>query len=106
MGGSVASGLSMMIFPSPFIPNLGHLQILVLLYLGLVASGVGFFLWNIGALRVSSGVLAIFNNVKIPLAVLVSLLFFREKADLVRLSIGCAIILYALYLNKKEGPDN
>ncbi len=108
LGGSVAAGLAMLLSPVSLDLGLGRLQLLVLLYLGLLASGVGFFLWNSGALRVSSGVLAIFNNVKIPLAVLVSLLFFHETADLVRLSIGGAVIVLALYLSaggnsKKEG---
>jgi len=72
---------------------------LVLLYLGLLASGVGFFLWNVGATRVEAGILAVFNNVKIPLAVLVSLLFFREHADWLRLLCGGGIIALALWLN-------
>jgi carboxylate/amino acid/amine transporter len=106
LGGSVAACLAMLLSSAPLDLSLCRLQILVLLYLGLLASGVGFFLWNIGALRVSSGVLAIFNNVKIPLAVIVSLLFFRERVDLIRLSIGGAVILLALYLNTKKRMDN
>jgi drug/metabolite transporter (DMT)-like permease len=41
-----------------------------LLYLGLIASGAGFFLWNTGATRVTPGALAAMNNLKSPLAVL------------------------------------
>lgn len=47
-----------------------------LFYLGLVASGAGFFLWNSGAVRVRPGVLAVMNNLKSPLAVLVSVIFW------------------------------
>ncbi len=85
--------------PGQHLPRLDRGQVLVLLYLGLLASGVGFFLWNVGATRVSSGVLAVFNNAKIPLAVVVSLLVFHEQTDLVRLAIGGGIMLLALYLN-------
>jgi len=46
-------------------------QILTLIYLGAIASGLSFFLWNIGGRRVNAGTLAIFNDLKIPLAVVV-----------------------------------
>jgi drug/metabolite transporter (DMT)-like permease len=49
-------------------------------------------------LRVSAGMLAVFNNVKIPLAILVSLVFFRERTDLLRLALGGTLILTALAL--------
>jgi drug/metabolite transporter (DMT)-like permease len=63
-------------------------QLYVLLYLGALPSGLAFFLWNLGARRVNIGTLAVFNNVKVPLAVLVSLIVFREQAEGVRLLIG------------------
>jgi drug/metabolite transporter (DMT)-like permease len=71
----------------------------VLAYLGLVASGLGFFLFNAGARRASIGALAIFNNVKIPLAILASALVFREEVDWPRLALGGAIIGGAFGLN-------
>ncbi|MCX5783743.1 MAG: EamA family transporter [Elusimicrobia bacterium] len=75
-------------------------QIAVLVYLGAVASGLGFFMWNIGATKVSAPVLAVFNNVKIPLAVICSLLIFGEQVNMVKLFIGGAVIVLALYLSK------
>ncbi len=63
-------------------------QWVVFAYLGLVPSAIGFFLWNLGARRVNAGTLAVFNNVKIPLAMIVSLTVFREKAQLLRLIAG------------------
>ena len=81
-------------------------QITTLLYLGVVASGICFFLWNIGARKTNTGTLAIFNNVKIPLAVLFSLLFFGESANVVKLVIGGLIILLALYLNHRLQVNN
>ncbi len=74
----------------------------VLLYLGVLASGVGFFLWNMGATRVSAGTLAVMNNVKIPLAVAVSILFFGETADLPRLIAAGAIMGIAVWLAEKR----
>ena len=70
-------------------------QWLVLLYLGVLASGVCFFLWNYAALRVKVSSLAAANNLKIPLAVCCSLIFFGESANLPRLIIGAVIIAAA-----------
>lgn len=73
----------------------------VLVYLGLVASGLGFFLWNVGATRVGVGTLAVFNNVKVPLAVLVAVTVFGESADPVRLAGGGALVAAGLVLARR-----
>jgi drug/metabolite transporter (DMT)-like permease len=79
-------------------------QTWILVYLGIVASGVGFFLWNLGATRVSAGTLAVMNNAKIPLAVACSLLFFGESADLPRLLLGGGLMAVAVVLAERRGP--
>jgi drug/metabolite transporter (DMT)-like permease len=71
-----------------------------LLYLGAIASGLGFFLWNYGARRTNIGALAIFNDFKIPLSITVSLLVFGEKASIPHLIIGGLIVLLALGMNE------
>lgn len=73
-------------------------QALTLLYLGVIASGLGFFLWNVGATRVSAGQLAVMNNAKIPLAVACSLLIFGERADPLRLLASLALLGLAVWL--------
>jgi drug/metabolite transporter (DMT)-like permease len=83
-----------------FQPN--QQQWLVLAYLGVVASGLCFFWWNLGATRVSTATLAVFNNAKVPLAVACSLLFFGESADLPRLLIGGALLIAAIALAEKK----
>jgi drug/metabolite transporter (DMT)-like permease len=75
------------------------IQAAILAYLGIVASGVGFFLFNAGARRVDLGTLAIFNNAKVPLAVLASAFLFHEQVDWLRLGAGGAVIAGALGLN-------
>jgi drug/metabolite transporter (DMT)-like permease len=84
-------------------------QMLVLAYLGLVASGLGFFLWNFGARQVNAGALAVMNNLKVPLGLLVSLVVFGEHADWVRLVLGGGLIALALALSAefphKENRD-
>ncbi len=78
-------------------------QIFTLLYLGAIASGAGFFLWNYGAVLTKIGTLAVFNNIKIPLAILVSILVFGERANTVNLVAGGLVLLFALYyINSKE----
>ncbi|MDN3555451.1 EamA family transporter [Halomonas maura] len=72
----------------------------VLAWLGLVASGLGYFLWNLGATRVDAGALAIMNNALVPAGLLVNLLLWNRDADLPRLALGAAIILGSLALNE------
>ncbi|GAA0830247.1 carboxylate/amino acid/amine transporter [Marinomonas arenicola] len=73
----------------------------ILTYLGIIASGVGYFAWNRGATLVNIGTLAISNNLLIPAGILVNLIFWNRDADLIRLSIGGAIMLFALWINKQ-----
>lgn len=77
------------------------LQWSILTYLGLVASGLGYFAWNKGATQVSVGTLAVANNLLIPAGIVVNVLFWNRDADILRLSIGGAIILLALMINDK-----
>ena len=73
-------------------------QFLTLLYLGMLASGLGFFLWNVGATRVGAGTLAVMNNAKVPLAVAVALVFFGEHAHLPSLLASLAVMGAAVWL--------
>jgi drug/metabolite transporter (DMT)-like permease len=79
-------------------------QWLVLAYLGLVASGLGFFLFNAGARRADVGSLAVFNNAKVPLAILASAVVFGETVDWFRLGAGGGVIALALVLNASARP--
>ncbi len=79
-------------------------QLLILAYLGAVAAGLGFFLWNAGARRVNPGTLAVFNNLKIPLGIIVSIMFFGENADWRGLLTGGSLMLLALLLNERFKP--
>ena len=83
-----------------FAPN--KEQISALIYLGIIASGIGFFLWNLGAVKAKAPTLAIMNNAKIPLAVLCSVLIFNETADWKRLIIGGGIMLIAVIIAEKD----
>ncbi|MBN2347090.1 MAG: EamA family transporter [Candidatus Aminicenantes bacterium] len=102
LGGAAAALASIPLCNGALVVELSVTQALVLLYLGLLASGVGFFLWNVGATRVSAGTLAVMNNLKVPLAVTVSLLVFAERTNLIRLALGGGAVLLALFLNEKD----
>ena len=72
----------------------------ILIYLGTIASGLGYFAWNKGATLVNVGALAVMNNLLIPAGILVNLLLWGHDADLLRLAIGGGIIFMALILNR------
>lgn len=81
--------------------QVGKEQALALLYLGVVASGLAFFCWNKGATTTKAGTLAILNNLKIPIAVLVSLAFLGEQANSYRLILGSLLTGVAVILSEK-----
>lgn len=78
-----------------------------ILYLGLVASGIGFFWWNKGASRVTPGALAASNNAVVPLAVFISLFIFGEiglldAQSIMRLAIGSILIALAMVIGSRK----
>jgi drug/metabolite transporter (DMT)-like permease len=76
----------------------GPAQWATVAYLGAVASGAGFFLWNVGSTRVNAGALAAFNNAKIPLGIACSILVFGETANLARLAAGGALMAFGVWI--------
>jgi carboxylate/amino acid/amine transporter len=100
LGGAAITALSAGIFTDWSSLALGRNQIFTLLYLGIIASGICFFMWNFGGRKVDTGSLAIFNNLKVPVAIAISLLFFGEQASLPNLLIGGLIIVAALFINE------
>jgi carboxylate/amino acid/amine transporter len=86
----------------------------ILFWLGLVASGGGYFWWNKGATQVSSGLLAVMNNVLIPAGLLVNLLLWNKEQNLLTLGLGSALLLVSCLICKgsaatvgaANGPTN
>lgn len=99
LGGLLVAGLSAGVFTRWNAVNISTVQWLYLLYLGVIASGLCFFLWNVGARQVEAGTLAIFNDFKFPLAVAVSLVVFGERANLFNLAAAGGLITLALVIN-------
>lgn len=74
---------------------------LTLIYLGIIASGLCFFWWNRGAIHTRAASLAVFNNLKVPFAVLFSITLFGEHAPVGQLIAGTLLLGAALYLAER-----
>ena len=74
-------------------------QIFVLLYLGIIASGLCFYLWNSGSKSVNPATLAVMNNGYIPIAVVAAIVLFQEPVDMQRLLIGGGLIALSIWIS-------
>ena len=80
-------------------PSQPH-QWLIILWLGVVASGLGYFCWNLGATKVDSGTLSVMNNLLIPCGLAVNLVLWNQDTDMLRLLAGSFLLLLALWVNQ------
>jgi drug/metabolite transporter (DMT)-like permease len=106
MGGTACAGIAGALLSDWSTLEVKQDQWKAILYLGFVASGIGFFLWNKGASKSNPGTLAAFNNAVVPLAVLCSLFVFGESQSMdlengIRLALGSALILGALVISQR-----
>ena len=81
------------IYPTP-------MQWGVLLWLGVVASGLGYFLWNKGACSTDAGMLAIMNNALVPVGLIVNLVLWSRDVNMLALLVGGGIIMLSLFVHK------
>jgi len=107
MGGTASAGIAGVLLSDWSTLEVKADQWKSILYLGFVASGLGFFLWNKGAAKSSPGTLAVFNNAVVPLAVLCSLFVFGESQSIdmengIRLALGSTLILGALVVSQRS----
>ena len=75
---------------------------LTLAWLGIVASGLGYFLWNSGTKLVNMSQLAVMNNVLIPMAILVNLVLWKTQVNWLPFLAGSVIIGIALFLDRGQ----
>jgi carboxylate/amino acid/amine transporter len=68
----------------------------ILIWLGLVASGLGYWLWNAGARQVNANQLAVMNNVLIPAGLVVNFVFWQQNVNWWTLFAGSVLILASL----------
>lgn len=74
---------------------------LALIYLGLIASSIGYFCWNKGATLVNSGTLALMNNAIIPVAIIVNLVFFKVDINIKNFLLGSLLMIIAGLIHYK-----
>lgn len=73
----------------------------ILAWLGVVASGVGLYLWNRGACEVDAGTLAVMNNALVPAGLVVNLAIWGHDEPVLPLFIGGSIIALSLWVNSR-----
>ncbi|MBQ0955505.1 carboxylate/amino acid/amine transporter [Serratia symbiotica] len=73
----------------------------VLIWLGVVASGLGYFMWNYGATQVDAGTLGIMNNMHVPAGLLVNLAIWQQQPHWASFIIGAAVIAASLWVHRR-----
>ncbi|MBU2886857.1 DMT family transporter [Gilvimarinus agarilyticus] len=102
LGATLVSGLGSVLFADwQKVPN-NLTEWLVLIWLGLGASGFGYLAWAMASKRVNTGQLASMNNLLIPAGILVNILFWQQSADWPRLLIGGAVIALAVWVCRPQ----
>lgn len=69
----------------------------LLFYLGSIATGLAYLLWNSGAEKVTNGTLAAFNNLVVPLGIFISFLFGSKIDNMITFLIGSSLILISVF---------
>jgi drug/metabolite transporter (DMT)-like permease len=95
-GASLLTFLSYLIFSKEKMLALTDTQWLSILYLALIPTGIGFYLWNSGAKKVSETTLSVMNNLKIPIGAIFAILIFKENINIKNFLIGLLLILVAI----------
>ena len=75
---------------------------LLIVWMGVGASGLGFYFWDKGSLFVSSGTLAVMNNLVIPLGLMVEILFFGQALNSETYLIGTLIIVVSILVSLRK----
>lgn len=77
--------------------------ILSLIYVGVLATGLGQYFWLQGATKVSNATLSVMNNLLIPLGIIINLFFFGGAIGMpMQFTIGTIIIIASLFIAKKR----
>lgn len=113
-GALTVSVISFVLFANPEKLSPSLTQWSVLIWLGIIASGLGYFLWNKGACLVDAGVLAIMNNALVPVGLLVNFIIWEKMSNYFLLFLGSLVLGLSLYLhyyfmklyNKKNIKNN
>ncbi|MCV9879058.1 carboxylate/amino acid/amine transporter [Brenneria izbisi] len=101
LGALAVSVIAWLLFGNPDKLPTTSLQWGILVWLGVAASGLGYFMWNYGATQVDAGTLGIMNNFHVPAALLVNLAIWQEKPHWPSFIIGALIIMSSLWVHRR-----
>ncbi|MGL4723162.1 MAG: carboxylate/amino acid/amine transporter [Scandinavium sp.] len=73
----------------------------ILVWLGVVASGLGYFMWNYGATQVDAGTLGIMNNMHVPAGLLVNLAIWQQQPHWPSFITGALVIVASLWVHRR-----
>ncbi len=73
----------------------------ILVWLGVVASGLGYFMWNYGATQVDAGTLGIMNNMHVPAGLLVNLAIWQQQPHWPSFLTGGTVIVLSLWVHRR-----
>ncbi|MDR5611731.1 MAG: carboxylate/amino acid/amine transporter [Arsenophonus sp.] len=72
----------------------------VLIWLGVGASGIGYFMWNYGTTQVDAGTLAIMNNMLVLAGLLVNFVVWQQHPDWLSFILGSSLLLLSLWVHR------
>lgn len=101
LGAAAIAALAWFLWGNPQKLPTTSLQWGILVWLGVVASGLGYFMWNYGATQVDAGTLGIMNNMHVPAGLLVNLAIWQQQPHWPSFIIGAAVIMASLLVHKK-----
>ncbi|MFK3662909.1 carboxylate/amino acid/amine transporter [Scandinavium sp. NPDC088450] len=73
----------------------------ILVWLGVAASGLGYFMWNYGATQVDAGTLGIMNNMHVPAGLLVNLAIWQQQPHWPSFITGALVIVASLWVHRQ-----
>ena len=82
------------------LPTTG-LQWGILIWLGVAASALGYFMWNYGATQVDAGTLGIMNNFHVPAGLLVNLAIWQQQPHWPSFIVGALVIMASLWVHRR-----
>ncbi|MEQ2024335.1 carboxylate/amino acid/amine transporter [Xenorhabdus szentirmaii] len=101
LGACAIAAVGWLLFGDPQKLPTMQLQWYVLIWLGIGASGIGYFMWNYGATQVDAGTLAIMNNMLVPAGLLVNFAIWKQHPDWLSFSIGGSLIVASLWVHQR-----
>lgn len=101
LGSFIVALIGFVLFGNPRQLPTTSLQWGVLVWLGVGASALGYFMWNYGATQVDAGTLGIMNNFHVPAGLLVNFAIWQQQPHWPSFIIGGAVITASLWVHRR-----